>query len=129
MAQNIRDIVVYIVEDDDSVRKGLSRLMRSVGVECRAYPSAENFLEQAPNDPQGCILLDLTMSHMNGLELARALKERGVLHPIIVLSAIDDEEIRQSAHELGVRFFLRKPVDDQALIDTINWVIAEPAHS
>ena len=129
MAQNIMDIVVYIVEDDESVRIGLSRLMRSLGVQCRVYESAENFLEQVPDDPLGCILLDLTFLNMNGLELARALKEKGVLHPIIVLSAIDDEKILQSAHELGVRFLLSKPVDDQALIDTINWVITEPAHT
>jgi FixJ family two-component response regulator len=60
---------------------------------------------------------------MNGMELIARLKEKGITNPVIALSARDDDEIRQLARNLGVRFFLRKPVDDQALIDAINWVV------
>lgn len=125
MEQHFSDTVVHIVDDDESVRIGLSRLMRSAGFKSRAYKSAEMFLDQESLELHGCILLDITMSHMNGLELGRQLKERGVRYPIIVVSAIDDEATRHSARELGVRFFLRKPVDDQALLDAIAWVMAE----
>lgn len=129
MVQKLNDLVVHIVDDDESVRKGFSRLLRSAGFENRTYESAETFLAEVSNESPGCILMDITMSRMNGLELGLRLKEKGIHFPIIVVSATDDEEIRQTARELGVRFFLRKPVDDQALLDTIAWVIAERDYS
>lgn len=129
MVQKLSDLVVHIVDDDESVRKGFSRLLRSAGFENRTYESAETFLTEVHNESPGCILMDITMSRMSGLELGLRLKEKGIHFPIIVVSAIDDEEIRQTARELGVRFFLRKPVDDQALLDTIAWVIAERDYS
>lgn len=125
MEQHMSDIVVHIVDDDESVRKGLSRLMRSAGLESRTYESAEMFLNQVGTESHGCILLDITMSRMNGLELGQRLKEKGIHYPIIVVSAMDDEITRHTARDLGVRFFLRKPVDDQALLDAISWVMAE----
>lgn len=125
MAHNLSNTVVYIVDDDESVRTGLSRLMRSAGLTSKSYKSAEMFLDQVDLESHGCILLDITMTHMNGLELGKRLKDRGICYPIIVVSAIDDEATRHSARELGVRFFLRKPVDDQALLDAIAWVMAE----
>lgn len=125
MGQHFSDTVVHIVDDDESVRQGLSRLMRSAGLTNRTYQNAEMFLEQVTLEPQGCILLDITMPHVNGFEMAKRLKDRGIGYPIIVVSALDDEVTRLSARELGVRFFLRKPVDDQALLDAIAWVLAE----
>lgn len=125
MGQHFSDTIVHIVDDDESVRQGLSRLMRSAGLTNKTYQSAEMFLEQVAPEPQGCILLDITMPHVNGFEIAKRLKDRGIGYPIIVVSALDDEVTRHSAHELGVRFFLRKPVDDQALLDAIAWVMAE----
>jgi FixJ family two-component response regulator len=116
-------LTVYIVDDDESVRTALSRLMRSAGIESRAYESSERFLEQVRNEGNACILVDMTMPRMNGMELIARLKEKGIAFPVIALSARDDDEIRQMAKDLGVRFFLRKPVDDQALIDAINWVV------
>jgi len=115
-------LLVYIVDDDESVRTALSRLMRSAGIESRAYESSERFLEEVRNEGYACILVDMTMPRMNGMELIARLKEKGIKIPVIALSARDDDEIRQMAKDLGVRFFLRKPVDDQALIDAINWV-------
>jgi len=116
-------LLVYIVDDDESVRTALSRLMRSAGIEGRAYESSERFLGEVRNEGYACILVDMTMPRMNGMELIARLKEKGIKIPVIALSARDDDEIRQMAKDLGVRFFLRKPVDDQALIDAINWVV------
>lgn len=113
---------MHIVDDDESVRKGLSRLMRSVGFESHAYASIEDFLAAVHNEDHACILMDITMPGMNGLELVERLKDQGITLPVIAISARDDET-RQLAQDLGVRFFLRKPVDDQALIDAINWVV------
>lgn len=118
---------VNIVDDDDSVRKGLSRLMRSAGIESHAYESAERFLQEVQNEPHACILMDITMPRMSGLELSARLREKGIALPVIAISARDDDDTRKLARELGVRFFLRKPVDDQALLDAISWVVREDA--
>lgn len=115
--------LVHIVDDDEAVRKGLSRLMRSAGVESLAYDSPEDFLAQVRNTDHACVVLDITMPRMSGLELLRQLDARGNRLPVIAVSARDDDETRQLARELGVSLFLRKPVDDQALLDAIAWVV------
>jgi FixJ family two-component response regulator len=114
---------VHIVDDDESVRKGLSRLLRSNGIECRTYDSPEQFLAEVKSEGQACVIMDITMPRMTGLVLSRQLKEKGVTLPIIAVSARDDPETRQMIRALGVQFFLRKPVDNQALIDAITWVV------
>jgi len=123
VAQISETLLVHIVDDNESVRCALSRLMRSAGIESRAYESSERFLAEVSNEGNACILVDITMPRMNGMQLVARLREKGITFPVIALSAKDDEETRQMAHDLGVRFFLRKPVDDQALIDAITWVV------
>jgi FixJ family two-component response regulator len=123
--QSTEALTVYIVDDDESVRTALSRLMRSASIESRAYESSERFLAEVRNEGHACILMDITMPRMNGMELIARLKEKGIASPVIAISARDDDETRQLAQNLGVRFFMRKPVDDQALIDAINWVVKE----
>lgn len=116
---------VNIVDDDDSVRQGLSRLMRSAGIDSHAYGNPESFLADVHNEAHACILMDITMPRMNGLELSARLREKGITLPVIAISARDDDDTRKMARDLGVRFFLRKPVDDQALLDAITWVTQE----
>ncbi len=118
---------VNIVDDDDSVRQGLSRLMRSAGIDSHAYGNPESFLADVHDEAHACILMDITMPRMNGLELSARLREKGITLPVIAISARDDDDTRKMARDLGVRFFLRKPVDDQALLDAITWVVQEDA--
>jgi FixJ family two-component response regulator len=114
---------VYIVDDDESVRRGLSRLIRSAGLEPLPFESPERFLAEVDEDnTHACILLDITMPHLSGLEVRARLNERGIDLPVIAVSARDDDETRNRARALGVQLFLRKPVDDQALLDAIEWV-------
>jgi FixJ family two-component response regulator len=120
--------VVYIVDDDDSVRKGLSRLMRSAGLRSQDFGSAEEFLAQVGDEKGGCVLLDITLPRLTGLQLQEELKKRGIGLPVIAVSARDDADTRNMAHALGARFFFRKPVDDQALLDAIQWVLTLPRH-
>jgi FixJ family two-component response regulator len=115
--------LVHIVDDDEAVRKGLSRLMRSAGVESRTYDSPAIFLAQVQNAERACIVLDITMPRMSGLALLGQLDARAIRLPVIAVSARDDDETRQLARDLGVSLFLRKPVDDQALLDAIAWVV------
>lgn len=125
MIRTVKTLLVYIVDDDESVRTGLSRLMRSAGFEAKAFESAEEFLKRLQTERPGCILLDITMPGATGLDVQARLKEQGVSLPVIAVSARDDEETRRLARVLGVQFFLRKPVDDQALLDAIAWVTGE----
>jgi FixJ family two-component response regulator len=127
--------VVYIVDDDDLVRKGLARLMRAGGFRPKLYASPERFLEDVGSGAPGCILLDITMPRMSGLQVQAELNARGITMPVIAVSARDDDETRRRARELDARCFFRKPVDDQALLDAIAWImhsegdppVAEPA--
>ena len=119
--------MVYIVDDDDSVRTGLSRLMRSARLDSRDFSSAEEFLAEIDERADGCVLMDITMPRLSGLQLQMELKRRGADIPVIAVSARDDADTRNLAHQLGARFFFRKPVDGQALIDAIQWVLASHA--
>lgn len=99
--------------------------MRSAGVENIAFESSESFLAEVHNDPRACIVMDITMPNINGLELCRLLQNKGVTLPVIAVSARDDKETLNLAQSLGVRLFLHKPVDDQALLDAIYWMVSD----
>lgn len=118
--------LVYVVDDDDAVRDGLARLLRAAGLEPRAYRSAELFLAEVCNGADACVLLDITMPRLTGPQVQARLNQDQITLPVITLSARDDDETRAWARELGARMFLRKPVDDQALLDAIRWVIGSP---
>jgi len=106
------------------VRKGLIRLMRSVGIKCFAYEDPELFLSEVHNDCCACIIMDITMPHLNGFELCAKLREKGITIPVVAVSALDDNESLRMAQDMDVKLYLRKPVDDQALLDAITWLIS-----
>lgn len=116
------DPCVYVVDDDDSVRKALSRLLRASGYEVKTYASPEQFLKEVLANSSGCLILDMTMPGMTGHQVQERMREMGIGLPVIAVSAHDDNQARESARTLGASFFLHKPVDDQALIDSISWV-------
>ena len=115
--------VVYIVDDDEGVRDGFARLLRSAGMEPRLYACAEHFLDEVVDAPGTCVLLDNTMPRLTGPDVLARLQSRGIALPVITISAHDDEQRRAWARDLGARMFLHKPVDDQALLDAILWVM------
>lgn len=115
-------MIVHVVDDDDDVRRGFTRLLHSAGLDVRSYATAGDFLDEVDSAPPGCILLDVTMPGITGTEVLVRLKEKRNSLPVIVVSARDTEAIQDLVHSLGARMFLRKPVDDQALLDAINWV-------
>jgi FixJ family two-component response regulator len=97
--------------------------MRSAGLASQEFSSAEEFLAEIDVNQSGCVLLDITMPRLTGLQLQLELKNRKIDLPVIAISARDDADTRNMALQLGARFFFRKPVDDQALLDTIQWVL------
>ena len=122
MTRRVAPLVVYIVDDDDAVRDGFARLLRSAGLDARPYGTAEAFLAAVHESPGACVLLDITLPHLTGLQTQEKLNERGIRLPVITISAREDQETRGWARGLGAKLFLRKPVDDQALLDAISWV-------
>ena len=119
----IKPRLVFVVDDDQSARSGIARLLRTAGHDVRAFSSAEEFLDTYDPETFGCLVLDARMPGMSGEELQTELKARGVRLPIIVVSADDDPETRRAAHRMKAAAFFRKPVDGSALLDAIDWAV------
>jgi FixJ family two-component response regulator len=115
--------MVYLIEDDESVRKALQRLFRSASIEVRAFASAEEFLQLDEISQGACIVVDIQMPGLTGFDLQEGLLSKNIRVPTIVISAMDDAKIRERARKLGATAFFRKPVDGQALVDAIYWAV------
>lgn len=111
---------VFVVDDDAAVRKAVARLLHSVRIETTGFASAADFLAAYDPDAPGCVLLDLQMPGINGLQLQQALAERGGTLPIIFLSAHGDVPISVQAMKNGAVDFLTKPVRDDVLRATVR---------
>src|SRR5262245_44375909 len=101
--------VVSIVDDDASLRRSVRNLLTSVGFRVEAFPSAEEFLGSPHRAQTGCLVLDLRMAGMSGLDLVRQLAGAGTPIPAVMLTAHGDDEIRRQSLQAGVVAFLAKP--------------------
>ena len=115
--------LVSIVDDDVSVRRSTRRLLLSSGLRAEAFSSAEDFLQSGRVAETACLLLDVRMPGMDGLELQRRLSETDRIIPIIFLSARASEEEERRALRAGAADFLRKPVSKEALLHAIRAVL------
>ncbi len=115
--------VVFIVEDDPSFCTFLKRLVNLLGIESKAFASAEEFLHNAPLDTHGCLVLDIQMPGMNGLELQRELAHAGILLPVIFITGHGDIPMSVQAMRAGAVHFLSKPLRNQELLDAIREAI------
>jgi FixJ family two-component response regulator len=113
------EATVYVVDDDPSVRAGLARLIKSVGVTVKTFASAPEFLEQAVSEGPGCVIADLRMPAMSGLELQDQLQARHLNLPVIFLTGFGTVPASVRAMKRGAVDFLEKPVDDQVLLEAI----------
>ena len=116
---------VYIVDDDDAIRSALRLLLKSVGLAAATVPSAQEFL--ATYDPQqpGCLILDVRMPGMSGLELQQQLNLRGTIIPVIFITGHGDVPMAVEAMQQGAFDFLQKPFRDQDLIERIQRALAK----
>ncbi len=112
--------VVHIVDDDAAVREAIAFLLSVADMKARIYDSAEALLEQLDQLESGCIVTDVRMPGMNGLELIARLNELGLSHPVIVLTGHADVPLAVAAMKAGVVDFLEKPVDDEALLAAVR---------
>lgn len=119
--------IVYLIDDDASVRRSMGRVLTSAGLKWEAFASADDFLLAHPKGSAGCIVADMTMPGTSGLDLKRSLNQAASNTPVILLTAHDTEEMRLAAREAGAAAFFRKPVDAQALLDAIAWAAGTPA--
>ena len=118
---------VFIVDDDPAVRDAIRCLVESVGLDCRLFASGPEFLDACGTSPSGCLVVDVRMAGISGLELQEKLRERGVDIPIIVITGHGDVPMAVQAMKHGAVDFLEKPFRNQALLNSINHALAQNA--
>ena len=114
------EIVVAIVDDDPSVLKGLRRLLGAYGFITETFNSGEAFLERSKAAEPACVVLDIDLGGISGIETRRRLSARGAEIPVIYMSALDSAATRKEAAVSGCSAFLRKPFSGNVLIDAIQ---------
>jgi two-component system, LuxR family, response regulator FixJ len=124
-----RDAVVHLIDDDDGVRQAVAFLLTTSGFAVRVYESAPAFLGALPTVQSGCIVTDVRMPEMDGLELQRQLKLRGVGLPVIVITGHGDVPLAVEAMKAGAVDFIEKPFNDEKLLSAIRVAIDRHARN
>src|ERR1043166_1408400 len=119
---------VAVVDDDPSVRKALARLLSAVGHRPVLFASAAEFLSTAATNKAACVLIDINLGAMSGLDLGRELSLAGFHFPIIFMSSMDDDSIRERCLDFGCIAYLRKPFSEARLLDAIMHATASNLH-
>jgi FixJ family two-component response regulator len=121
--------IVMIVDDDDSLRRAAQRLIRSYGFAVDTFSSAENFLASARLDETACLVLDVRMPGLSGLELQDRLNAMGYCFPVIFITATADDKTRMQAKTAGAFGYLIKPFDEDELLTCIKGALQHQARS
>lgn len=114
------EALVFVVDDDDSVRKALARLMRSVGLNVETFGSASEYLAREPHPGPACVILDVRMPGLSGLDLQKELAASGSTLSVIFMTGHGTVPMSVQAMKAGAMEFLEKPIDDQTLIDAVH---------
>ena len=112
--------LVHVIDDDDAVRDSLEFLLSTAKIEVRTYDSATSFLNALPSDATGCVVTDVRMPGMSGVDLLRQLKARGSTMPVIVITGHGDIQLAVEAMKIGAADFLEKPFDDEVLLASVK---------
>jgi FixJ family two-component response regulator len=111
--------IIAVVDDEEDVRHSLQRLLRAAGFEVLGYASGTEFLRHVTDSAPDCVVLDLHMPRLTGLDVQGVLKARGLSVPVVILTGNETAETRVAAFAAGVDDYLAKPVDDEVLISAI----------
>ena len=114
------DILIAIVDDDRSLRTSLVRLVHSMGYIARGFASAEEFIESDALDQLSCLITDIQMPGMSGIELMKIVVARYANLPVIMVTARSEPSLEESAIANGALFFLRKPIDTNLLVESLT---------
>ena len=120
MAIHENNKVVAIVDDDHAVRVALEGLLKSAGLSAHAFESAETFIESGQQFQAGCLIADIRMPGMSGLELQGKLNAENCRIPIVFITAHGDAQMRMQALRAGAVEFLSKPFNDEALLESVR---------
>jgi FixJ family two-component response regulator len=111
--------MVFIIDDDDSVRRALRRLFRAAGLDTETFATAEEFLRSGTGQVPDCLVLDQHLPGMSGLELQERLRSEGRALPVVFISAYEEERARDLALQAGAVAFLQKPFEERDLLDAV----------
>jgi two-component system response regulator FixJ len=114
------DRIVHVIDDDEAMRDSLAFLLDTAGIAVKTYDSATGFLDALPGIESGCVVTDVRMPGMSGIDLLRRLREAGASMPVIVITGHGDVPLAVEAMKLGAADFLEKPFDDEALLSSIR---------
>jgi FixJ family two-component response regulator len=122
-----KSVNVYVVDDDGSIRRALTRLLSSRGYHAVTFESAKDFIDSAPGGGEGCLVLDIRLSGMTGLDLQEKLASSGAKYEVIFVTAHDNAQWRERAKKAGAVAYLLKPFDERSLLDAIQLACGEGA--
>ena len=118
---------IAVVDDEEPIRKALKRLLRASGLEADGYASGADFLAAAAARPADCVVLDLHMPKMSGLQLLQQIRRMSPRPPVLVITAHDTPETREACLAAGAAAYLRKPLDDRLLLNAISAALSRSA--
>jgi two-component system response regulator FixJ len=116
---------VHVIDDDEAVRESLTFLLKTAQIDVRSYPSAAAFLEALPAAPAGCVITDVRMPGMSGIDLLRRMKELANTMPVIVITGHGDVPLAVEAMKVGAADFLEKPFDDDVLLTSVRSALSQ----
>lgn len=117
--------LIYLLDDDQAVRQGLSLLIRTVGLRVETFAEPEAFLAAYDREAIGCIVLDIRMPGMSGLEVLERLAAAEVTHPVVMITGHGNVDLCRRAFKSGAMEFLQKPIDDQLFLDTLQKAVKQ----
>jgi two-component system, LuxR family, response regulator FixJ len=120
VAQGVLQGVVHVIDDDEALRESLAFLLRTVKIEVQSHASAAAFLDALPTARAGCVITDVRMPGLSGIDLLRRLKDLKIDVPVIVITGHGDVALAVEAMKIGAMDFLEKPFDDEVLLESVR---------
>ena len=117
-------LLIAIVDDEESIRRALSRLLRASGMDCRTFSCGLDFLKSLKESRFDCVVLDVHMSRVSGFDVQASLARMGAGIPVIVITGRDSDETRQRVMAAGAAAYLRKPIEEQVLLSAVAEAVA-----